>query len=159
MLLTAGIANRGESDPATIARTASERCGDTIDVSTIGVGTDLDTALLQRLAHATDGLFHFVADDADIAKVFVHEADSLLTPVARDVRLSLSLPTTRGLSIPGHEFTTEHDLRVEVRLPDLNAGVTGVVMLRGRLPESLRGTEGPVRVPATVELVGVDLRR
>lgn len=132
VLLTDGIANTGITEPAAIARDA-ERHATGIDISTIGVGQNLDTALLSQLAKTNHGLFHFVADEQDVQKVFVAEADSLLVPSARNVELRIDLPR----SITAAEILAESaDIdgqTVRIALPDLNAGATGVVLLRCRM--------------------------
>ena len=135
VLLTDGIANRGVTAPDEIARIAQQHDGPAIDVSTIGVGHNLDTALLRRLADGTHGLFHFVADERDVQKVFVREVESLVAPAVRDVEVRVEVP--RYLRI---EQVYETDVRLDetrrmarVRLPDLNTGVTGVVLLRCRV--------------------------
>lgn len=130
ILLTDGIANCGLTDPAEIARQARERTRGSIDVSTIGVGQNLDTTLLGKLARTNNGLFHFVADEQDVQKVFVTEADSLLVPAAREVELQVDVPAIlASVHVYGHQ--AHYDGRmIRVRLPNLNAGVTGVLMLR-----------------------------
>lgn len=140
LLLTDGIANTGVTGPDEIAAAARPLAAEGIDISTIGVGQDLDVPLLQRLAGDARGLFHFVADPQDVAKVFVQEADSLTAPVARQVALSVELP--RGLSVVAvpHDGVTVQGNRLDVRLADLNAGVTGVLLVRSRvLGESAEG--------------------
>lgn len=143
VLLTDGIANEGVTEPSEIAGDARERAAERIDISTIGVGRNLDTALLGRLAETNRGLFHFVADEQDVAKVFVQEADSLLVPAARDVELTIELP--RGIAsaqVLGGRAEVDGQT-LSLRMPDLNAGATGVVMLRCKLAEHARG---PMRV-------------
>lgn len=133
LLLTDGIANTGVTAPDAIAEAARPHAGNGIDITTIGVGQDLDVPLLQRLAGEARGLFHFVADPQDVAKVFVQEADSLVAPVAREITLTVELP--RGLSpvqVP-HDGVAVHGNRIEVRLADFNAGVTGVLLARCRV--------------------------
>ena len=87
-----GIANVGETNPNTIATEARQRARGSIDISTIGVGGNLDTGLLSSLANTNSGLFHLVANEQDVQKVFVNESDSLLAPAARHVTLQIDLP-------------------------------------------------------------------
>jgi Mg-chelatase subunit ChlD len=133
VLLTDGIANVGVTAPSDIVADATRRAGTSIDIATIGVGQNLDTVLLQRLAEGCRGLFHFVADGADIQKVFVHEADALLAAVARQVRLRVDLLDQLEIVQVYGEGARVLAGRVEQALPDLNAGATGVLMLRCRL--------------------------
>jgi Mg-chelatase subunit ChlD len=78
ILLTDGIANQGVTDPKQIAAESSEFNGQGIDLSTIGVGLDLNNDLLRTLAVTGHGLYHFVSDEKDIEKVFVTEVQSLI---------------------------------------------------------------------------------
>jgi Ca-activated chloride channel family protein len=132
VLLTDGIANTGVTAPADILADATRSAGAAIDITTIGVGQDLDTALLQRLADGCRGLFHFVADAQDVQKVFVQEADALLVPVARRVQLAIDVPEDLEVLHVFDERATLRAGRIDVALPDLNAGVTGVVMVQCR---------------------------
>jgi Ca-activated chloride channel family protein len=139
VLLTDGIANTGVTEPGRIVDDATRRAETAIDISTIGVGQDLDTALLQRLADGTRGLFHFVADAADVQKVFVQEADALLTPIARRPRLVVDLPHCLQIVQVYDERARVRGDRIEAELPDLNAGVTGVVLARCRVARGEAG--------------------
>ena len=84
ILLTDGIANQGVVDPARIAAESREYNGQGIDLSTIGVGLDLNNDLLRTLARSGRGLYHFISDYKDINKVFVNEVQSLISSVAKN---------------------------------------------------------------------------
>jgi Ca-activated chloride channel family protein len=133
ILLTDGIANRGETDSEAILRAALPLTGSGIDLSTIGVGRDVNTPLLDRLARGGRGLFHFVADAQDTTKVFVSELASLIAPVARAARLRLRIPDGLELErVYGHAWRGADGDRggdeLSIELPDLNRGATAVVM-------------------------------
>lgn len=142
VLLTDGIANCGETDPERILAAASQRTAQGIDLATIGVGQDLDVPLLQRLADGAHGLFHFVAGADDVQKVFVQEACSLLMPIARAVHLTITVPDELEVLQVYDERAEPHGRDLELALPDLNAGATGVVMVRGRLRREAAGLAG-----------------
>ncbi len=89
VLLTDGIANQGVTDPAQIARESLSFNDRGVDLSTIGVGLDLNKDLLRDLAKSGRGLFHFVADAQDIDKVFLKEVQSLVAPVASEPNLEI----------------------------------------------------------------------
>lgn len=132
ILLTDGIANRGECDVEAILRDARAFTAEDIDLTTIGVGRELQTALLDRLARGGRGLFHFVADGQDIDKVFVAEAEALMAPAARRAALRVRLPRALELlQVYGHEYRRDGDA-IEIELPDMNRGMTAVVLLRCR---------------------------
>jgi Ca-activated chloride channel family protein len=154
IVLTDGIANTGLTAPDQILAEVTRREGKAIDISTIGVGQHLDVPLLQRLADGSRGLFHFVADGGDVQKVFVDEAEALLAAVARQVRLRIELPG-HGLQAVQvlHEGATSVGQHWLLDLPDLNAGATGVVMLRARVAPGARGA-----LIARAELAFTDAR-
>ncbi len=133
VVLTDGIANNGVTDPQAILADAYRRAETTIDISTVGVGTSLDVTLLKKLATGCRGLFHFVADGQDVQKVFVAEADALVSAVSRNLNLTIELEGGLRLQQALHEGARVLGDRVELDLPDVNAGVTAVVMLRCRL--------------------------
>lgn len=160
ILLTDGIANTGVTSAKAIADETKQRTDGSIDVSTIGVGQNLDTSLLGTLANTNNGLFHFVADEQDVQKVFVAEADSLLVPAARNVELQIELP--HGIDsarVVGHE--TQCDGRtIRMSLPNFNAGVTGVVMLHCRMAENAtRRFDQQITVSAKIQFQRSDTKR
>src|ERR1051325_2171521 len=89
VLLTDGIANQGVTDPGQIARESLAFNDKGVDLSTIGVGLNLNKDLLRQLAKSGRGLFHFVADGQDIDKVFIKELQSLISPVASEPRVDI----------------------------------------------------------------------
>jgi uncharacterized protein YegL len=135
ILLTDGIANVGVSDPIRIAENSSGFNERGIDLSTIGVGRDLDNNLLRTLAKRGRGLYHFVADPRDIAKVFIDEAQSLMSAVARHVRVEIMSDSRGGERIFGYEPRRSGE-RITINMDDLNSGATELVMLEYR-PESV----------------------
>ena len=89
ILLTDGIANRGVTNESQIAKASKEFNDKGIGLSTIGIGNNFNQRLLRELAEAGNGAIHFVADASDIRKVFVDEFDSLLSPAAAKVCLTI----------------------------------------------------------------------
>jgi Ca-activated chloride channel homolog len=136
ILLTDGIANTGVTDSRRIAAESSEFNGQGIDLSTIGVGIELDRELLRTLSKQGRGLFHFVSDAHDIEKVFVTEVQSLISSVARKVTLEIEFdPGLEVERIYGYEPEFGRN-RIEIPLDDMNSGLTQVVMLKFRLKNS-----------------------
>lgn len=150
LLLTDGIANRGETNPERILADAMAFLGEEVDLSTIGVGQSLDVALLDRLARGGRGLFHFVADAQDVEKVFVREHEALVAPVARQVELAFTLPPElEFVRAFGHPVVEREGERI-VALANLNRGVTGVVLVQCRVRGDLREPPAELRVAATL---------
>ena len=160
ILLTDGIANTGVVEPERIAAESSEFNGQGIDLSTIGVGLDLNNDLLRNLASSGRGLYHFISDYKDINKVFVNEVQSLISSVAKNV--SVKVEYGPGLQL-GHIYG--YDSRYEkgnftVPMDDMNNGLTQVVMvgfrtdpIKSAIPVKVRLSYYDVRRKCTVEEV------
>jgi Mg-chelatase subunit ChlD len=132
ILLTDGIANVGTTDPQRIAAESSEFNGLGVDLSTIGVGLELNNDLLRTLAKSGRGLYHFVADYKDIDKVFVTEVQSLLSSVAKNVRLDVEFdPNLQIEQIYGYDPRHSGN-GFSMNLENLNNGVTQAIIIRFR---------------------------
>jgi hypothetical protein len=146
IMLTDGIANVGVTDPKKIAVASSEYNGQGIDLSTIGVGIDLDKELLRTLAKSGRGLYHFVSDAHDINKVFVTELQSLISPIARKVELNVDYDSNLELA---KTFGYEPKARANgtsIILDDMNSGLTQVVMMKFRLKNEAGKNSFPVKI-------------
>lgn len=132
ILLTDGIANQGVTEPSQIARDSLTFNDRGIDLSTIGVGLDLNKDLLRELAKSGRGLFHFVADAQDIEKVFAREVQSLVSPVATEPNVEIEYDSGLELvQLYGYEPQIR-DNEVTLKLDNMNSGLTQVVLLRFR---------------------------
>ncbi len=132
ILLTDGIANVGTTDPKRIAAESSGYNGRGVDLSTIGVGLDLNNDLLRTLAKSGRGLYHFVSDYKDIDKVFVTEVQSLISSVARNVKINVEVdPNLNVEKIYGYD---PRFLRNDfsMNLENMNNGVTQAIIVRFR---------------------------
>ena len=86
--------------------------------------------LLRTLSRKGRGLYHFVADPNDIAKIFVNEVQSLLSPVARDVRVEITQDSSLCLDrLFGYSPRIEGN-RVTLDLDDLNSAATQVILVQ-----------------------------
>lgn len=148
ILLTDGIANVGVVQPSKIAADSSEFNGSGIDLSTIGVGLDLNNDLLRTLAKSGRGLYHFVSDHHDIEKVFSAEVQSLISSVAK--RVEVGIEPSPGLEIErvyGYS-PRRNGNAVSIALDDMNNGLTQVILMdmsvkthaKGPLPIKVRLT-------------------
>jgi hypothetical protein len=156
ILLTDGIANQGVTDPAKIAQDSLSFNDRGIDLSTIGVGLDLNKDLLRQLAKSGRGLFHFVADAQDIKKVFIREVQSLVSPVASEPNVEIEYGA--GLEL-AQLYGYEPQLRensVKLKLDNMNSGLTQIVLLRFR---PARGYDGGSRLPVRVRFTYYDLEQ
>ena len=92
------------------------------------MGRNFNQSLLRELADAGRGAIHFVADASDIRKVFVDEFDSLLSPAASDVSLTIrALDGSKLPKIHGYEPKKEgNEYRIVVE--NMSYGATQVVV-------------------------------
>lgn len=153
ILLTDGIANEGVVDPGRIAAQSSRFNDQGIDLSTIGVGLDLNNDLLRTLARSGRGLYHFISDYKDIDKVFVNEVQSLISSVA--TKVSIRIEYGQGLQLEkiyGYEPRYGNG-NVFITMDDMNNGLTQVVMAKFRA-DSVKAA-----IPLKVHLSYFDVRR
>jgi len=135
ILLTDGIANVGTVEPGKIAAESSEFNGQGIDLSTIGVGLDLNNDLLRTLAKSGRGLYHFISDYKDIDKVFVNEVQSLVSSVAKKVEVKVDFDSNLQLEqIYGYTPHLKPD-GFTIALDNMNNGLTQVIMTRFRVKD------------------------
>ena len=92
LLLTDGLANQGMTDPAALARHASELRVRGVSTSTFGVGQDFDERLLGGMADAGGGAYRFIGGAADIPKAIGSEVGELLEVTARGTELTVAGP-------------------------------------------------------------------
>ncbi|MGB0521668.1 MAG: vWA domain-containing protein [Flammeovirgaceae bacterium] len=132
ILLTDGIANVGETNPEKIVKQSGFYNRGGIDVSTIGVGRDLNFSLLQQISKQGRGDNHFVGNsEEDITKVFENELESLLSPIGKEVQLALEYPEEMELkSVLGYSPTFQ-GRQIQFPLNNINNGLTQVFILIG----------------------------
>lgn len=129
ILLTDGIANVGEIDPEQIAKASKAYNKQGIDLSTIGVGQDFNHKLLRELATAGKGAVHFVDDSSDLTKVFLDEFDSLLSPSARNLKLTIAGLRKQNKPVVFGYQPTKTVEGLQLKLENMSAGATQVVLL------------------------------
>jgi hypothetical protein len=156
ILLTDGIANRGVTEPEKIAQASLGYNDRGVDLSTIGVGLDLNKDLLRDLAKSGRGLYHFVADAEDVDKVFVKELQSLVSPVASEPNLEIEVgPGLEVQKVYGYQPKIGKG-SVKIKLDNMNSGMTEVVLLRLKATGSASGRSS---YPVTIRLSYYDLER
>ena len=89
LLLTDGLANIGETDPAVLSAFAADLRASGVPTSTFGVGADFDEALLQGIADAGGGHFYFIERPEQIPDYMTGELGELLETVSRGVEISV----------------------------------------------------------------------
>ncbi|MDX2285579.1 MAG: VWA domain-containing protein [Bacteroidia bacterium] len=132
LLLTDGLANQGVTDPGQLRKLAQDKFRqEGIGVSTFGVGADFNEELLMGLAEYGGGNYYFIANPDEIPGIFQRELAGLLTVVAQQAVLTVSLGDT-GLrceqvyGYPGE--ISAHSVRVNFN--DVFAGEKKAVLLK-----------------------------
>jgi Mg-chelatase subunit ChlD len=139
LLLTDGLANRGEQNPDALARHAADLRARGVATSTFGLGADFDETLLSRLATDGGGHFYFIEQPAQIADFLTSELGETLDVVARDVRLIFggeSDVKVRCLSdfVTQQQTATSGEAETHVRLGDLVSGQQVTVLVAVQCP-------------------------
>jgi Ca-activated chloride channel homolog len=93
LLLTDGLANRGITDIEELTHHARELRRRGVATSTFGVGLDFNEQLLEALAEQGGGHFYYIERPDHIPDVFRRELGELLTVVAREAFLSITIPS------------------------------------------------------------------
>lgn len=91
LLLSDGQPTAGVTDPDAILEMSAAENSDGIGLTTIGVGTSFNIALMRDLALQSDGNFYFVEDPGAVDEVFTEELSYFTVPIARDVEISVEV--------------------------------------------------------------------
>ncbi|MEX1001806.1 MAG: VWA domain-containing protein [Crocinitomicaceae bacterium] len=153
IMLTDALTNTGVVSPQKIVQNSTVFNKEYhIDISMIGVGVDFNHELSRHITDNANSSIHFINDSKDIKKVFVDEVESLLFPVARDVKLVLEFgeEVTIGKFF-GYNPTIEEN-RIELDLKNLNKGLTQLFIGRIKVTDPSAKT---YRMKATLEYFNI----
>lgn len=120
ILLSDGNPTIGTTDPAAIMAMSKGYNSDGIGLTTIGLGTDFNLALMQGLAEQADGNFYFLENGTAVDEVFTEELAYFTLPVAFDVTLEVkSGPFFRVERISGSKRMVMADGDAKLELPSV----------------------------------------
>jgi Ca-activated chloride channel family protein len=122
LLLTDGLANRGVTDAAELARLAYDLRRRGVTTSTFGVGSDFDEALLQVMADNGGGHFYYAGDVAQMRDHITSEVGETLEVVAREVVLELTLPQSVRIDSLSPFRVEQSGGRARILLGDMVSG-------------------------------------
>jgi len=91
ILLTDGQSNVGTVTPDQIAKEAAVRRIEGARISTIGLGIEVNEALLRRIAEAGQGHYYFAENAQTLTKILRDGLQTTVIPVAKDVTLEIEL--------------------------------------------------------------------
>ncbi|HYO43706.1 MAG TPA: VWA domain-containing protein [Candidatus Limnocylindrales bacterium] len=130
LLLTDGLANRGVTDAAELARLAYDLRRRGVTTSTFGVGSDFDEALLQVMADNGGGHFYYAGDVAQMRDHITSEVGETLEVVAREVFLELTLPESVRVDSLSPFRVEQSGGRARILLGDMVSGQLLSIALR-----------------------------
>jgi len=109
-----------------------------ISLSAIGVGTDFNEDLMHAFAEYGSGSYAYLRDASALATVFQKDLQQAGTEVARDVELSIDLPTGVELGEVFGYRATQSGRTVRIPITDFAAGQSErvVARLNVRAPEA-----------------------
>lgn len=145
-LLSDGQANVGETDPARIAAGVAGAASSGIRFSTFGLGEHYDENLLEAIAEAGLGGYHYIPDPDAIPAALATELEGALTTTLYDGELAVTAATGATITTSlGSELVAG-----VVRIGDLAAGASRRVLVEIAHPSAADG--------APVELLEASLR-
>lgn len=99
MLVTDALANTGVTDTESIALIGKHYDQRRIRLSGIGVGTEFNDELLDKLTEKGRGAYVFLGSEAEVDAVFGSRFVSLIETVANDVHFQLHLPPSLRMNV------------------------------------------------------------
>ncbi|HWM84358.1 MAG TPA: VWA domain-containing protein, partial [Kofleriaceae bacterium] len=143
ILLSDGLANAGESNPAVITEAARMAADRGVRITSVGVGLDYNEDLMEAIAESGRGNYYYVRDATGLDQVLGGELSSAQATVATQVELHLR-PACAGVEIGevfGYQARREAG-GVVVPLADLFGGDSRRMVVGLRIPDRVKGARG-----------------
>ena len=104
ILLSDGLANVGPSSPGELGSLGASLLKENISVTTLGLGLGYNEDLMVSLAGKSGGNHQFIEDATELVDVFRREFDDVLSVVAQEVDVKISIPEgVRPVRVLGNE--------------------------------------------------------
>jgi Ca-activated chloride channel family protein len=155
LLLTDGLANRGVTDPGTLAHHAAELRARGVTTSTFGVGADFDERLLRDMAHEGGGNFYFLEDSIQIPDLITSELGEALEVVMPHAFIEMDIPPRSNAELLNRFRSSTHDNLLRVELGDVVSGQAVEIVVRLTFPQGSVGERvmTSARLGATRDMV------
>ena len=145
ILLSDGRANVGIVDPKQIASTARDAANHGVRVTAVGLGLDFNEDLMEGIAEAGRGNYHYVKEASDLDKVIAGELASVQATVATNVELHLVPPCAGAQIAVVHGYESRKDATgIVVPMSDLFGGDDRKILVSLRVPDGMTGAIGAV---------------
>jgi Ca-activated chloride channel family protein len=146
ILLSDGVANVGDTDPASLAAAVQEAADDDIQLVTVGVGMGTyNDVLMEQLADDGDGFYAYVDTIREAERLFVHDLTGTLQVVAREAKVQVTFdPATvtsyRLLGFENRQVDDEDFRDDDVDGGEIGAGHSTTALYEVTLPEGAAAT-------------------
>lgn len=149
LLLTDGLANVGITSIEELSTHASELFRRGVSTSTFGVGLGYDEHLLEAMANAGGGNFHFLETLNAIQTVFEREFLELISVSLKETELSLQLPAKIRAEVSAGYHSDQIGEQFNVYLGSLYTGRTQSIYLKLQVEKDL--AESELRIPISLK--------
>lgn len=131
IVLTDAITNTGVVDPtAIVSGSGNYKQEHEIDITMVGVGVDFNNSLSRKISESNSSSIFFINDAEDIKKIFIDEIESLLSPIARDAKLTIELsPELEIEKCFGYTPLISNNT-ISFDLENMNSGLTQVFLFK-----------------------------
>jgi len=141
ILLSDGQANVGPRTPYELGQLGSQLSELGISVTTIGLGLGYNEDLMTRLASMSGGNHAFVENANDLARIFNHEFNDVLSIVANNASINIICkPGVRPIRVFGHKATISGQ-SVKVKINQVYAKQQKYIIVELEVPASEHGSK------------------
>lgn len=109
---------------------------DSITVTALGVGSDIDGNLMMNLAERGGGMYGYLANASALEEILGREVGAARSAVARNVELTFQSASLRVVEAPGRQLDQTADGRQVLHLADLRPHTPTRVLVRVESPRS-----------------------
>ncbi|NES80666.1 MAG: VWA domain-containing protein [Moorea sp. SIO2B7] len=132
ILLSDGLANRGQTNPDAIASDVYGLAQRGVSTTTMGVGRDYNEDLMELMAKSGDGNYYYIESPDQLPDIFQMEMQGIMATIGRNVRLRIEPQGDVELLDVFNDF--EVNRQGEFQLPNLIMGNPFIVAVRLNVP-------------------------
>ncbi|HSD90946.1 MAG TPA: VWA domain-containing protein [Kofleriaceae bacterium] len=145
ILLSDGHANVGVTETPRIAETARDAANHGTRITSVGIGLDFNEDLMEAIAEAGRGNYHYVREATDLDKVIAGEMAAIQATVATNVELRLT-PACNGVEITAiHGYESHKDgASYVIPMADLVGNDSRKLLVSMKVPDGQKGRIGTV---------------
>lgn len=159
ILLSDGLANVGMTDPGELEHHASELRNRGVSTTTMGIGSDFNEDLMERMAIKGGGHFYFIEHARQIPDFLGRELGEVLSTSARKVVVEIYIPA----AVDARMLNTFENDRVgatmKVQFDDMIGGETRAALVKLTVRPGYIGTAVPIKVTVSYTDVATDTVR